>query len=138
MDIIEKRQETFAKALKTLHKSLEKMEAKRYQDYDELRDSIIQRFEYCCDLFWKYLRDYLARKMKIKVEVTRPKPVYKECRDVKLISLEEYKICVSLLEDRNITSHGYHEDLAEEISEHIPKYYELMNAILQRTIGKKL
>jgi len=34
-----------------------------------------------------------------------------------------------MLDDRNLTSHVYIEDVAEKLAESIPAYYELMNAI---------
>lgn len=49
------RRSVLEKALKTLEKSLEKLDQKKFTDYEELRDSIIQRFEYSVDTFWKYL-----------------------------------------------------------------------------------
>jgi len=126
------RRNVLEKALKTLEKSLDKLVQKRFTDYQELRDSIIQRFEYSVDTFWKYLKDHLRVALGIEVEFARPKAVLKACYDAKIISQEEFDICIDLIEDRNLTSHGYNEDLAEEISKHIPKYFNLMKQILEK------
>jgi DNA-binding XRE family transcriptional regulator len=67
------RRETLAKALKTLEKSLKKLETKKFDDYQELRDSIIQRFEYSTDTFWKYLKDHLRVVMGIEIETASRK-----------------------------------------------------------------
>lgn len=123
---------TLEKALKTLEKSITKLEQKKFTDYEELRDSLIQRFEYSTDTFWKYLKDYLHVMLKIEVEFARPKAVLKACYDTKIISQEEFDICIDLIEDRNLTSHGYNEALAEEISKQIPKYFNLMKRILEK------
>lgn len=68
----------------------------------------------------------------ITVEFARPKAVLKACYDAKIIAQEEFDICIDLIEDRNLTSHGYNEDLAEEISKHIPQYFRIMMQILER------
>lgn len=126
------RRNVFEKALKTLEKSLNKLNQKKFTDYEELRDSIIQRFEYCADTFWKYLKDHLHVILGIKIELARPKSVLKECYDAKIFFKEEFDMCINLIEDRNLTSHSYNEELAEEISKHIPNYYKLMKTILER------
>ena len=132
MEVIKKRYTSFIKALSTLEKSLEKLKGGNYSDYEELRDSIIQRFEYCCDIYWKFLKDLLKYRFNVTVEIARPKSVFRESRSTKLIDEDEYKVCIDLIEDRNLTSHGYNEDLAEEISQRIPSYYKLMSGVALR------
>ena len=132
MEKLTLRRNTLEKALKTLEKSLEKLKQKHFTDYEELRDSIIQRFEYSVDTFWKYLKDHLQITLGVTVEFARPKAVLKACYDVKMITQEEFDICIDLIEDRNLTSHGYNEDLAEEIRQHIPQYFAIMMQILER------
>lgn len=132
MEKLELRLQSLTKALKTLNKSLEKMKSGNYDDYEELRDSIIQRFEYSADTFWKFLKDYLKSNLKIEVAFARPKVVFKEALETKLITTEEHKKLINLIEDRNLTSHGYNEDVAEEISHNIFEYYDVMNSILTR------
>lgn len=78
------------------------------------------------------LKDFLQTIYGITIEIARPKNVFKISLDSKLISLQEYDICINLIESRNLTSHGYHEDIAEEIIEKIPNYYDVMFAITQR------
>ena len=126
------RYNSFVKALQTLENSVHKLQTKQYNDYAELRDSLIQRFEYSADTFWKVLKDYLRVILSIEVDIARPKIVFNECHDAKLISREELTICIELIEDRNVTSHGYNEKLAEDISAHIPKYCNLMRTVIKR------
>lgn len=126
------RREALTKALKTLEKSLKKLESNKFDDYQELRDSIIQRFEYSTDTFWKYLKDHLRVVMGVEIELARPKSVLKECYDAKIVTKDEFDTCIALIEDRNLTSHGYNEELAEKISQQIPRYFAIMRQLLER------
>jgi hypothetical protein len=54
-------------------------------------------------------------------------------KDAKILSKDAFELCVNLIEDRNLTSHGYNENLAEEISRRIPRYCNLMRLVLQKT-----
>lgn len=137
MEKIKSKYEIITKALKTLDKSLTKLHTKKFSDYEELRDSIIQRFEYCTDTFWKYLNQYIKSIFKIKISAPRPKIVLQESLDLNLITKEEFNICLDIIDDRNETAHGYNENLAEEICKQIPKYYETMNSIILKVSPTK-
>ncbi len=131
------RSRTFVKALDSLQEAIEKFG--NYNDpfsseYRTYRDSLIQRFEYCTDIFWKFLNAYLRVKMAIVVEIARPKVIFKESSSVGLIDNDELQMCDKLIEDRNLTSHTYHEELAEEIAGKVPGYYELMRTVARRII----
>jgi len=133
MEVIDIRYDAIKKALTQLDSSLSKIEMDKFADlYDELRDSVIQRFEFCVDTLWKYLREYLQDQMKVKVEFVSLKNVFKACFSAKLISEDELEVLFKMVEDRNLTSHTYNKDLAEEIYKRIPKYYDLMKKILDR------
>ena len=132
MEKLTMRCETLQKALETLAESLQRHESKTFSNYQEWRDSLIQRFEYSADTFWKYLKDYLQVTMNVELEVARPRSILKECAETKIITQDEFEQCILLIESRNMTSHGYNEPLAEEISKKIPHYYELMNTIVMR------
>jgi nucleotidyltransferase substrate binding protein (TIGR01987 family) len=138
MEKLIQRYGTLTKALATLEKPIIKIQTKTYTDYEESRDSMIQRFEYCTDTFWKYLKDFLSTVSGKEVEMARPKLVLKECKDLSLISTEEYEKSFKLIEDRNLTSHGYNEETAEEISRIIPEYYVLMTTITERLWNQRL
>lgn len=130
MEIVTLRHQKFIKALQSLNQALLKF--KTHADHDMARDSVIQRFEYCADMFWKVLKDHLKMHLKIEVEIARPKPVFKECFDTKLISNEEFDLCIKLTEDRNLTSHAYDEEFAETMSLRIENYYILIQSVMQR------
>ena len=68
MELLKKKYEHVSQALKTLNRAIEKYEDRQaYKernpndpDIEEtLQDSMIQRFEYSFDSFWKYLKNYL-------------------------------------------------------------------------------
>ncbi len=132
MEKLTERKQALEKALQTLEKSLKRLECKEYNDYEEIRDSIIQRFEYCTDIFWKCLKDYLQAIKSITIEPARPKIIFKECYESMVISKDEHMLCIALIEDRNLTSHSYNEALAEEIIALIPRYFALMKLITHR------
>jgi len=133
MEKINERKQSLLKALKSLKESLALYKNPPLPSlYDEMRDSVIKRFEYSIDLFWKCSKEYLENNQKLIVEVASPKATFRTALNAKLISEEEFKILLKMVDDRNLTSHTYKENLAEEISKRIPAYYELMNELTQR------
>src|SRR5580692_7017486 len=99
MEILIKRYAALLKALKTLEKVLNKID--QHKDLrEELRDSTIQRFEYCVDIFWKVLKEYTIFVLTIPIEVSSPKKVLQECVTANLINEQEYEFCVKMIENR--------------------------------------
>ncbi|HEY3698710.1 MAG TPA: nucleotidyltransferase substrate binding protein [Spongiibacteraceae bacterium] len=79
-----------------------------------MRDSVIQRFEFCWELAWKTLRlwlDYLG------VEVANPRDVFREALQNSLI--QDGNAWSELQRMRNLTSHTYDEKLAEQVYQFI-------------------
>lgn len=69
------------------------------------RESLIQRFEYCYDLTWKFLKAYL--KAKHGIDIASPRKVFQECYRLKLISQQDEATFLSIAEARNNTTHVY-------------------------------
>ena len=88
-------------------------------------DGTIQRFEFSIELFWKLLKRILATK---GIEVQYPKDVLRQAYAGKLIDNET--LWLSMLQDRNLTSHTYNEDLALEIYARIKTYYPVLKKTL--------
>lgn len=86
---------------------------------DVVRDGVIQRFEFTYELAWKTTKVYLES-IGI-VDKNSPKAVIKEAYAQKLIENENNWIL--MLNDRNMTSHVYKEEMAEEIAERIVSIY---------------
>jgi nucleotidyltransferase substrate binding protein (TIGR01987 family) len=102
------------------------------QDYEIIRDSVIQRFEFTIDIFWKFLKYYLAEKHSITPEVPSPRNIFTVAEEVGVISKDQIVQFYMMLSDRNESSHTYDSDLAEEIAEKIPAYWELIDTVLQK------
>lgn len=135
MERIAIRYNLFVKALASLKEVIEKFQEVEETDYyyKELRDSLIQRFEYSVDALWKLLKDYIEKKYGLEI-IASPKAIFKTSSDVKLINDEEYQKCISMVDYRNLTSHAYNGILAEEIANHIPSFYNLMEVIFCRIV----
>jgi len=95
------------------------------------RDSIIQRFEYCIDLFWKILKVCLDVE-KIDVPMVSSREIVRISVASRFLSEDEGAQCMEMVKARNKTSHIYHEVMADEISHEVPKFYELMQMIAER------
>jgi nucleotidyltransferase substrate binding protein (TIGR01987 family) len=86
---------------------------------DELEmDGVIQRFEFTFELFWKALKIFLEYQ---GIEVRSPRDSLKEGFRIGL--LDEEKIYLDMLEDRNLTSHIYDKEAAEEVFKRIKTEY---------------
>lgn len=100
------------------------------RNYTLFRDSVIQRFEFTSDLFWKVLKDYLMKKHKI--EVASPRSTVKESFAQKIIDEQESKIFYDMIDDRNDTSHRYDSMMADEIVQRTRKYHQFMMLVQAR------
>lgn len=96
---------------------------------DTMRDGVIQRFEFCVELAWKTLREKFIYDGNI--ELDSPRPVIKKAFADKLITDEEGWL--DLLTDRNLTSHLYDAETAQEVFERIKgKYVDLFQALIEK------
>ena len=89
-----------------------------------LRDAMIQRFEYSTEAFWKYLKSYLSTEHNLSAN--SPREVIRTGLIARLYSEEISKELLQMLDDRNLTSHTYVEELAETIASRIPLYCTVM------------
>jgi len=90
-----------------------------------LIDGTIQRFEFCIELFWKMLRRALLEN---GIETGTPREAIQKAYQAKWLNDE--KLWIRMLQDRNRTSHVYEEEVAQEIFRRVPEYYEVMNKAL--------
>lgn len=84
-----------------------------------IRDGVIQRYEFTTELAWKTVREYLI--LQNEVELNSQKPVMRAAYRTGLISNDEG--WARLLNDRNITSHVYDDETANEIFQRILTVY---------------
>jgi len=131
MKRINLRYNTTKKALDSFKKSVEKLEnAKQLteEEYRTFRDSAVKRFEISVDTLWKYVKIYLEAKKGLVLN--SPKPIFRECLRTNLISESEAKKALEMVDARNMTSHIYKEEIAEQIRVKLPDYYKLMNKLI--------
>ena len=95
-----------------------------------LRDAMIQRFEYSTEAFWKFLKAYLLAEHNLPAN--SPREVIRTVLKTKLYSEEISKELLQMLDDRNLTSHTYVEELAESIAGRIPAYSKNMHAVMNQ------
>lgn len=97
---------------------------------EERRDSLIKRFELTYDLLWKYLREYMIVSHGISVD--SPRKVFQECLSFSLINEKETADLIDLIEDRNLTTHTYDIDLANQIANDIQKHHDAIGTVIQK------
>lgn len=137
METLAIRRQAINQALKTLHKSIELLkEAESKELHETFRDSVIKRFEYSMDTFWKYLKEYIEVHYQETIEIITPKAVLKSAVILEIISNAEFKNLLLMVDDRNLTSHGYNEEIAEKISSRVSTYYDIMQDVVTRTNSK--
>ena len=95
-----------------------------------LRDALIQRFEYSTEAFWKYLKAYLQTEHNLSAN--SPREVIRTGLTAKLYSEKMSQELLQMLDDRNLTSHTYVEELAESIAHRIPDYSINMSEVMTR------
>ena len=93
-----------------------------------LRDAMIQRFEYSTEAFWKFLKAYLLTEHNLSAN--SPRDVIRTGLTAKLYNEEISKELLQMLDDRNLTSHTYVEELAESIAGRIPAYSKNMENVM--------
>ena len=68
------------------------------------KEGVIQRFEYCFELAWKTVKDYLEASGFVFAMVT-PRQVLKDAFAAKII--EDGQVWIDMLDHRNLLSHTY-------------------------------
>ena len=77
------------------------------------RDASIQRFEYTFEAVWKTGKSFL-RKVE-GIEIGSPKGNIRGFYTIGVLTESQASLALSMVDDRNLTSHTYNEDLAEQI-----------------------
>ena len=98
-----------------------------------LLDATIQRFEFVIELAWKMMKEYLEYQN--MVGFNTPRMVVKEIYKLEIIQNGE--IWLDMLNDRNLTSHTYDEETAQNIylnivQKYMPELKELKYNIEER------
>ena len=123
------------KALNTLAKSFttaQELTKTNNQDFIlAAEDSIIQRFEYSYESFWKFIKKYLAIKHNLE-DINSPRKVFHACVSMEVCTLEEGNTFLDMVEDRNETSHTYNIESTRIILSDVPIYFSAMIVVVER------
>jgi len=105
---------SFEKAVASFAKALD--EYSKDESNEFVRDSCIQRFEYCYDLSTKMIRRHLKNIVDNPSEIDQMSfpNVIREAY-TKGILKHSWDVWAEYREDRNATSHGYDEELAKRL-----------------------
>lgn len=143
MDTLDQKYQKINQALKTLNIAIDnfgeinamKSSPLPFTNYDEMRktyrDSLIQRFEFSVDLFWKYLKKYLELIAK-QPDINGPGPVIRASFAAGLLDEQNAETALEMIKARNLTSHVYIEKIAEKLSKQVPDFYVLMQSTVDR------
>lgn len=102
----------FQKAFSHLQNAMERKEEVHADPL--LETGMIQTYEFCVELAWKTMKDFLESK---GIVHKNPKDVLREAFHQGYI--EDIDTWMKALEDRNLTSHAYDEAIAKEVIENI-------------------
>lgn len=86
---------------------------------DIIKEGLIQRFEYTHELAWKVMKDFLEDVGEVKMYGS--KDATKEAFAAELI--EDGDVWMEMIISRNMTSHTYNEETADEIFNNIMDEY---------------
>ncbi|MCX6800393.1 MAG: HI0074 family nucleotidyltransferase substrate-binding subunit [Candidatus Falkowbacteria bacterium] len=95
----------------------------KYQETNDpfLRDSVIKRFEFCFDLFWKTFKQLL--RSKYGDETTSPKETFRALLKNSLAIETETETMLKMTDDRNMIVHEYSEYFSIELVQKICTIY---------------
>lgn len=110
----------------------------RFNEVESLNEmeqqGLIKAFEYTFELSWKTLQDLL--KVKGYIDIVGPRPVIEQSFQDGYIS--DGNGWMRMHKSRNLTSHTYDEQTAEEIIENIRnEYYDLLRDLILRLEKEK-
>jgi nucleotidyltransferase substrate binding protein (TIGR01987 family) len=114
---------------KSLETALESLNRALLQPKNEFnRDSVIQRFEYTFELSWKLLGKLLSADRPLEDRSVRG--ILRE--GAKLGLLDDLSLWFEFQEARNLTSHSYNEDTAEEVYAKALLFPAQVSALIQK------
>ena len=120
-----KKYKDFETSIERLEEAYKKaFENKNGELYSFFRDSAIQRFEFTVEIFWKLLKS--AIKDKEGIICNSPKSCIREFFAAGYIKEDPAKLLLGMIDDRNMTSHTYHEEVAEIIFSKLKSYIDGM------------
>ncbi|HOO50716.1 MAG TPA: nucleotidyltransferase substrate binding protein [Alphaproteobacteria bacterium] len=113
--------ESYEKALMSLKEVLD-------MPYSDLvRDATIQRFEYCVELSWKTLKRFL--KVVYQLDEAATRELFRKAARYGVVA--DVGPWILYLEKRNLTSHTYNLETAQDVYAVVPPFYKDACLLLQ-------
>lgn len=135
MDKISQSYETLLQAYSTLKDAIDDFQEVHARNESQrlqrtFPDSIVQRFEYCYELLWKYCKTYLF--LYHQTEALSPKGVFIELYKKGITSRKEDVTLKEIADIRNLTSHTYNEEYVTKAAAEIIEHYQALEKILPK------
>lgn len=107
---------------------------KRYDTAEEAEQetytaSVIKHFELFYEMLWKFLKYYLLDQF--GTDASGSKTIFRACYDQKLLSENELRQLLEVVEIRNTTAHVYDEQTARDICASIFIYSPVLQKFVQ-------
>lgn len=121
-----------------LHKAVSSFESAlnaSFKNLDSIGDDLIkngriQKFEYCADLAWKISKMYLE--LSEGILSNSPKGVYKSMFQSALITENEFLALYKTIEDRNLLSHIYKEEMYQVVYENLKSHLSAFKMLFKK------
>lgn len=97
---------------------------------DMKRDSLLKRFTLATDSFWKCVEAYLQELPEANYPMYGPNKILLASVENGIISDEQYRLFVSMIQDRLLEPLGLDKELMDAIAMRVPKYYPAMKTAL--------
>lgn len=117
----------FEKAINALERGI--LRSSSAPGDEELRDAVIQRFEFTMDLAWKLLQRYLKNAGISDYEIRTKRDLFREAARIGLI--EDPEKWFAYYEARNATSHTYNQEIAEQVHQTALRFFPAAQSLLQ-------
>ncbi len=117
--------------IKSLKKANERLkEAIEAEPTRMNKDATIQRFEFTFELAWKTIQEYSKSH---GIDCKSPKNCIREAGRLNLIEdVEGVEKWFDFLDNRNLVSHSYNEELADRIYEKASKFPKEVDVLIER------
>jgi nucleotidyltransferase substrate binding protein (TIGR01987 family) len=120
---------TFEKAMKGFEVSLGISTLGFSHDVtDAIKNGRIQKFEFCTELTWKIVKNFLYSYHNI--DAKSPRESIKEFFLLGAVNEPDYETLISILDDRNKLSHIYNEEYFDVIHDKLKYYHDVMKHVL--------
>lgn len=128
-------QQRFANYKKAVRQLQDAVELSQQRELSQLeKQGVIQAFKFTHELAWNLLKDYLQDQG--NQNISGSKDATREAFKVELIADGEQ--WMAMIQSRNLSSHTYNEQIAEQLAEAITKRYFPLFAELQTGMEKCL